>query len=106
MKKKPSLLHYILAWENCKQIYFDLTMSFKIQVLCFVVVSVHYVLQKYVYKKDGALVKRTKILEHVVSFGHQDKFLYASVYSEQVVSLILSLDVKVFDWAWLSYRIG
>eukprot|EP00105_Crassostrea_gigas_P033630 XP_011457076.1 PREDICTED: sortilin isoform X2 [Crassostrea gigas] len=47
-------------------------------------VSVHYVLQKYVYKKDGALVKRTKILEHVVSFGHQDKFLYASVYSEQV----------------------
>lgn len=47
-------------------------------------VSVHYVLQKYVYNQDGTLTKQTKILEHVVSFGHQDKFLYASVYSEQV----------------------
>ena len=49
------------------------------------VVPVQYVLQKCVFNKAGAMQSCSKILDKVISFGHQDKFLYASVYSQDVV---------------------
>ncbi|XP_061187283.1 sortilin-like isoform X1 [Saccostrea echinata] len=44
-------------------------------------VAIRYILHRY---PDGTASSKTKILENVFSFGHQEKFLYASIYSPQV----------------------